>query len=162
MGNLSVCASVIPEREETTSGISTSVLSIDNNRYELSCPRAHRGLSNSLDRRWPFFRGWFGREFDMRLHVVFGSRGMTWLVLGIVPMGFFPRTPSFTNLSSVDAPDPLTGHSYLLHTLHDFEGTRGLDFVRKVPLPLTHSSDGLSSSVRNLMCRCPIHLLPPA
>jgi len=46
-------------------------------------------------------------------------------------MGFFPRTPSFTNLSSVDAPDPLTGHSYLLHTLHDFVGTGGLDFCER-------------------------------
>jgi len=56
-------------------------------------------------------------------------------------MGFLPRTRSFTNLSSVDAPDPLTGHSYLLHTLHDLVGTRGLTFVRSVPLPSTHSSD---------------------
>jgi len=41
-------------------------------------------------------------------------------------MGFFPRTASFTNLSFVDAPNPLTGHSYLLHTLYVFVGTRGL------------------------------------
>ena len=31
----------------------------------------------------------------------------------------------------MDAPDPLTGHSYLLHTPHDFEGTRGLTCVEK-------------------------------
>jgi len=62
----------------------------------------------------------------------------------------------------VDAPDPLTGHSYLLHTLHDLVGTRGLTFVRNVPLPATHSSDCLSSSVCNLMRRRPIHLLPLA
>jgi len=74
-------------------------------------------------------------------------------------MGFFPRTPSFTNLSFVDAPDPLSGHSYLLHTLHDLVGTRGLTFVRSVPLPSTHCSDWLSSSVCNLMRRGPIHLL---
>jgi len=98
----------------------------------------------------------------MRLHVVFWSSGITRLVLGIVPMGFFPRTPSFTNLSSVDAPDPLTGHSYLLHTLHDFVGPRGLTFVRNVLLPSTHSSDCLSSSACNLMSRRLIHLLPPA
>jgi len=77
-------------------------------------------------------------------------------------MGFFPWTPSFTNLSFVDAPDPLTGHSYLLHTLHDLVGTRGLTFVRNVLLPSTHSSDGLSSSVCNLMRRRPIHLRPLA
>jgi len=77
-------------------------------------------------------------------------------------MGFFPRTPSFTNLSFVDAPDPLTGHSYLLHTLHDLVGTRGLTFVRNVPLLSTHSSDCLSSSVCNFMRRRPIHLLPLA
>jgi len=74
-------------------------------------------------------------------------------------MGFFTRTPSFTNLSSVDAPDPLTGHSYLLHTLQDFLGTSGLTFVRKVPLLPTHSCDCLSSTVCNLMRRAPI-LLP--
>jgi len=98
----------------------------------------------------------------MRRHVVFWSSGIKRLVLGIVPMGFFPRTPSFTNLSSVDAPNPLTGHSYLLHTLRDYVGTRGLTFVRNVPLPSTHSSDCLSSSVCNLMRRGPIHLLPLA
>jgi len=80
-------------------------------------------------------------------------------VLGIEPIGFFPRTSSFTNLSSVDSPDPLTGHSYRLHTLHDFVGTRGLTFVQRVPLLSTHPSDHLSSSVCNCMRRRPIHLL---
>ena len=98
----------------------------------------------------------------MQLHVVFWSSGIIRLVLGIVPIGFFPRTPSFTNLSSVDSPDPLTGHSYRLHTLHDFVGTRGLTFVQNVPLPSTHSSDYLSSSVCNFMRRGPIHPLPLA
>jgi len=98
----------------------------------------------------------------MRLHVVFWSSGITRLVLGIVPMGFFPRTPSFTNLSSVDAPDQLTGYSYLLHTLHDFVGTSGLTFVRNILLPPTNSSDCLSSSVCNLMRRGPNHPVPPA
>jgi len=59
----------------------------------------------------------------------------------------------------VDSPDPLTGHSYRLHTLHDFVGTRGLTFVQNVPLPSTHSSDYLSSSVCNFMRRRPIHPL---
>jgi len=98
----------------------------------------------------------------MKLHLVFLSSGITRLVLVIVPIGFFPRTPSFTNLSSVDSPDPLTGHSYRLHTLHNFVGPRGLTFVRNVLLPSTHSSDCLSSSICNLMCRGPIHLLPHA
>ena len=98
----------------------------------------------------------------MQLHVVFWSSSITRLVLGIVPMGFFPRTPCFTNLSSVVAPDPLTGHSYLLHTLYNFVSTRGLTFVRNDPLPATHPSDCQSSSVCNLMHRRPIHLPQPS
>jgi len=110
------------------------------------------------------FFGWFRREFKLQLHVVFWSSSITRLVLGIVPIGFFPRTPSFTNLSSVDAPDPLTGHSYLLHTPHAFVpvGTRGLTCVQHVLLPSTQPSDCLSSSVCNLMRRRPIHLPPLA
>ena len=94
----------------------------------------------------------------MQLHLVFLSSGITRLVLEIVPIGIFPRTPSFTNLSSVDSPDPLTGHSYRLRTLHDFVGTRGLTLVRNVLLLSTHSSDCLSSRVCNFMRRLPIHL----
>ena len=103
------------------------------------------------------FVGWFRREFDMRLDVVFWPSGITRLVLGIIPMGLFPRTPSDTNLAVVDAPDRLTGNSYRLHTLHVFVGTRGLT-LKNVPLPSTHSSDLLFSSVCNLMLRRPIHL----
>jgi len=98
----------------------------------------------------------------MQLHLVFWSSGITRLVLGNVPIGIFPRTPSFTNLSSVDSPDPLTGHSYLLHTLHDFVDTSGLTFVQDIPLPSTDLSDRPSSRVCNLMRRRPIHLLPLA
>jgi len=58
----------------------------------------------------------------------------------------------------VDAPDPLTGHSCLLHTLHAFVGTRGLTFVQNVPLLPSHYFDCLSSSVCNLMRHRPIHL----
>jgi len=115
-----------------------------------------------LDRRWPFFFGWFRQEFGMQLNLLFLSSGITRLVLGIVPIGIFPRTASFTNLSSVDAPNPLTGHSYLLHTPHEFVVTRGLTCVQHVLLPSTHSFDYLSSSVCNLMRRGPIHLLPLA
>jgi len=117
---------------------------------------------NWLDTKWPIFFGWFGREFGMPLHIEFWSSGITRLVLGIVPMSFFPWTLSCTNWSFVDAPNPLTGHSYLLHTLHVFVGTRGLTSVQNVLLPLTNSSDCLSSSVCDIMCRCPIHLLPLA
>jgi len=98
----------------------------------------------------------------MRPHLVFGSSGITRLVLRIIPIGIFPRTPSFTNLSFVDAPHPLTGHSYLLHTPQDFVGTRRLAFARNVQLPSTLPSDCLSSSVCNLIRRCPIHLPPLA
>jgi len=98
----------------------------------------------------------------MQLHLVFLSSGITRLVHEIVPIDIFPRTPSFTNLSSVDSPDPLTGHSYRLHTLHDFVGTRGLTFALNVLLFSTHSSDSLSSSVCNLMRRRLIHLPPLA
>ena len=74
----------------------------------------------------------------------------------------FPSDSIFYHLFSVDSPDPLTGHSYLLHTLHDFVGTSGLTFVQNVPLPSTNLSNHLSSSVCNLMRRRPIHLLPLA
>ena len=115
-----------------------------------------------LDRRWTFFFHWFRREFGMQPHIVFRSSGIKRLVLGIVPIDFFPKTPSFTNLSSVDAPDPLTGHSYLLHTLPVFVSTRGLTFVQNVRLPSTDSFDFLFPSVCNLMRRRLMHLLPPA
>jgi len=74
-------------------------------------------------------------------------------------MSLFPRTPSFTNLSFVDALNLLTGHSYLRHTLQVFVGPSGLTLLQIVPLPSTHHSDWLSSSVCNLMRRCPMHLL---
>jgi len=98
----------------------------------------------------------------MHPNVVFWSSGLTRLVLGMVHMGLFPRPQSFTNLPFVDAPDPLTGHSCLLHTLHVFVGPRGLTFVQNVPLHSTQASDFLSSSVCNLMHRIPIHPPPPA
>jgi len=67
----------------------------------------------------------------MRQYILFLSSGITGLVLGITPIGFFPRTPSFTNVSFVDSPDPLTGHSVLLHILHVFVAKRGLTCIRK-------------------------------
>jgi len=65
-------------------------------------------------------------------------------------------------MSFVDSPDPLTGHSYLLHTLRIFVGKRGLKCMQNVVLSSTYSSDYLSSSVCNLMRHCPIHLIPLA
>jgi len=158
MVNLSVCASVIPDGVETTSGVSSSVYPLTTMVMNYLAPvliegsltrwteDGHSSLVGSVENST--------RDLD----VVFWSSGITRLVLGIVPMGFFPWTPSFTNLSSVDAPDPLTGHSCLLHTLHAFVGTRRLTFVQNVPLPSSHYSDCLSSSVCNLMRRRPIHL----
>jgi len=162
MANLSVCASFIPDGVETTSGVSSSVYPLTTMVTNYLAPVLVKGSVNSLDRRGPIFFGWFRREFGMRLHLVFWSSDITRLVLGIIPIRIFPRTPSFTNLSSVDSPDPLTGHSYRLHTLHDFVGTSGLTFVQNVPLLSTHSSDSQSSSVCNFMRRRPIHLLPLA
>jgi len=98
----------------------------------------------------------------MQPHVVFLSSCITGLVLEIAPMGFSPQTPSFTNVSFGDSPDPLTGHSHLLHALRIFVGKRGLTCMQNVPLHSTHSSDCLSSSVCNLMRSRPIHLLLPA
>jgi len=96
----------------------------------------------------------------MQLQVVFLASDITQLVLRIVPMGFVPRTPSFTNLSFGDAPDPLTGHSYLLHTLHVFVGTRGLTFVQMSRYLGPTLSTALSLSVSNIMGRSLIHRLP--
>jgi len=98
----------------------------------------------------------------MRAHVIFLSSDITWLVTGIAPLGFFPRTPSFYSLSFVDSRDPLTRHSYLLHILPVFVGKRGLTGMQSVPLPSTYSSTCLSSSVSHYMRRCPIHLPGPA
>ena len=162
MANLSVCAFIIPDGVETTSGVSSSIYPLTTMVTNYLALVLVEGSVNSLDRRLPFFFGWFRREFGMRLLLVFLSSGITRLVLGIVPIGIFPRTPSFTNLSSVDAPDPLTGHSYLLHTPHAFVLTRRLTCVQGVPLPLTYSYNCLSSSVCNLMRRRPIHLPPLA
>ena len=162
IANLSVFASIIPDGVEARSDVSSSVYPLTTmvTNYlalvlvEGSLTRWTEDGNSSL--------GWFRREFGMQLHLVFLSSGITRLVLGIVPIGFSPRTPSFTNLSFVDAPDPLTGHSYLLQNLHVFVRTRGLTFVQNVPLPLPHYSDCLSSSVCNLMRRRPISMTPLA
>ena len=66
----------------------------------------------------------------MRLHASFSFTGIIRLALGIKPMVLPPRTPSSTNLSFVDSPDPLTGHSILLHTLCSFVDKRGLTIAR--------------------------------
>jgi len=74
--------------------------------------------------------------------------------------GRLPSDSIFYQLVLCGCTHPLTGHSYLLHTLHDFVGTRGLTCVQGVLLHSTHSSDSLSSSVRSFMRRRPIHLPP--
>ena len=73
-------------------------------------------------------------------------------------MGFFPQSPSLTNRSFVNSPDPVTGHSQLLHTLPVFVGKRGVTWIQKVPLPSTDTSDCLSSSVSNIRYLPPIHV----
>jgi len=75
---------------------------------------------------------------------------------------FVPRTPSFANPSLPQSPGPVTGHSYLLHTLRIFVGKRGLTLIQKVPLHMPHPCDGLSSSVCSVMHHCLIHLFPLA
>jgi len=134
MVNLSVCAFIIPDGVETTSGVSSSVYPLTTmvTNY-LALVLVEGSLTRWTEEGQSSF-GWFRRESVMRPHLVFCSSGIRGLVHGIVPIGIFPRTPSFTNLSSVDSPDPLTGHSYLLRTLHDFVGMSGLTFVQNVPL----------------------------
>jgi len=46
-------------------------------------------------------------------------------------MGFFVQTLSVTNLSFLHARNPLTDHSYLLHTPCAFVHPRGLTFVQR-------------------------------
>jgi len=134
MAKLSVWAAVVLDGVETMSGVSSSIYplttmvtndlgpmltegSLTRWREDVQC-----SLVDSVE------------NVDMQPHVGFWSTGITRLVFRILPIGFFPRIPSFTNLSFVDAPDPPTGHSYLLHTLQVFVGTRGLTFVRKRPV----------------------------
>ena len=94
-------------------------------------PRGQRRYSNLLDRWWANFFGCFRWEFDIGPDIVLCSSGITWPALGIGQMGFFARTPSVTNLSFLDAPNPLTGHSYLLHTPCALVHTTGLTFVQR-------------------------------
>jgi len=160
MANLSVCGSVIPGSVETnSSSVSSSVYPLTTMIINYLATVLTEGSLTRWTEDGHSAFSWFRREFDLQLHVVFWSSGIIPLVLGIVPIGFCPRTPSFTNLSSVDQPDPLTGHRYLLHTLHDLVVTRGLTFVRNVPLYSTHPAYSLSSGVCNIMRRRPTH--PP-
>ena len=66
----------------------------------------------------------------MRLHISFSFTGIIRLALRIEPMVLPPWTPSSTNLSFLDSPDPLTGHSILLHALRGFVGKTGLTIAR--------------------------------
>jgi len=74
-------------------------------------------------------------------------------------MAVFPPSPCYTNVSFVDSPDPLTGHSYLLHTLHVFVGKRSLTCSHDDPEPSTYIFDMVSLRVCNIMRLCPVHLL---
>jgi len=77
-------------------------------------------------------------------------------------MGFFPRSPSFTNLSFLELPAPVTGDSYLLHTVRVFVGKRGLTYMQNIVSPSTYCSDGICSIVGDFIRRLPIHMLQPA
>jgi len=74
---------------------------------------------------------------------------------------FFPSDSIFYQPVLCGCNQSLTGHSYLLHTIHVFVGTRGLTFVQSVLLLSTHSSQWLSSSVCNLIRHRLIHLPRP-
>ena len=137
-------------------------LSIDSKDYELSCPHALQRQSNSPDRRWPFVFGWLSKEFVLWLNDIFLSSGIIQLVHQITPIGLFPRTPFFANQSIQDSPDPVTGHSSLLHTLHLFGLPRGLTCMQPVLLPSTNSPHCRSSSECSLMHHHPLRLLPLA
>jgi len=142
MANLSVCAFIIPDGVETTSGVSSSV-------YQLTTK-----VTNYL--AIVLVEGSLTRWTEDGQSSLVGS-----VENSVCNCISYSGLPALHDLS-VDAPDPLTGHSYLLHTLHDFVSTSGLTFVQNVPLLMTHTSDCLSSSVCNLMRRRPIHLLPLA
>jgi len=162
MANLSVCACIIPDGVETTSGVSSSVGPLTMMITNYLAPVLTEGSLTCCREDGPSALVGSVREFHMQLHVVFWSSGITSLVFRIIPMGFFPRTPSCTNLSFVNASDQLTRHTYLLHTLPVLVGTRGLTFVQSVRLPSTPSSNCLSSSVCNLLRHRPIDLPPLA
>jgi len=75
--------------------------------------------------------------------------------------GGFPSDSIFYQLVLCDSADPLTVHSYLLHTLHVFVDMRGIISEQSVLLPSTHSSDCRSSNVDHIMRRRPTHLPQP-
>jgi len=156
MVNLSVWARVIPDAVETTSGVSLSLYLLTEMimnylapvRYGCSLPcwteDGHSALVGSIE--------------NLVYDCISFSCLPAWLVLGIAPMGFFPLSSSFTNKFFVDSPDPLTGYSDLLHTLHVFVGQRDLTRMQSVPWLSTYSSYCWSSSVCNFMRRRPNHL----
>jgi len=162
MANLPVWAAVVPNGVETTSGVSSSIDPLTTMVMNDLGPMFTEGSLTRWSEDGQCSLVDSVENVDMQPHVGFWSTGITRLVFRIVPIGFFPRIPSFTNLSFVNAPDPLTGHSYLLHTLQVFVGTRGLTFVRNVPLPTTNSPNCLSLSVRSFMRRLPTPLHLPA
>jgi len=162
MINLSVCAVIIPDGVKSTSGVSSSGYPLTTMVTNYLAPvltegsltrwteDGHSSLVGSLENLTPNCMLYCGLP---ALHDLSSGSYLWASSLGL---------HLFTNLSFVDAPDPLPGHSFLLHTLHVLVGKRGLTFVRNVRLLSTHSSDHLSSSVCNLMRRGPIYLLPLA
>jgi len=159
MINLSVCAFIIPDGVKTTSGVSSSVYPLTTMVTNYLAPVLPEGsLTRWTEDGHSSLVG--SVENSTRNCMSYsGLPALHDLASGSYLWASFLRLHLFTNLSFVDAPDPLPGHSFLLHTLHVLVSTRGLTFVRNVRLLSTDSSDHLSSSVCNLMRRRPIHLL---
>jgi len=76
MTNVLANASVIPHGVETMSGARLTVYPLTAMVTNYLATVVTGGSFNLLGRRWPFFFGRFGREFDMRLHLVFRSSGI--------------------------------------------------------------------------------------
>jgi len=76
MANLSACAFIIPDGVETTSGVSSSVFPLTTmvTNY-LALVLAKGSLTRWTEDGQSSF-GWFRREFNSQLHVVFWSSGI--------------------------------------------------------------------------------------
>jgi len=68
-------------------------------------------------------------------------------------MALLPPTPSWTNMSFVDSPDPLTGHCYSLDTLHVFVGKRCQTGVK---MSCAHQPTLLPSCLRVSVTTCAV------
>jgi len=160
MAKISVCASVIPEGVETPSGVTPSVYWWTALVTNYLAPVVSGGSLTHYTEDGPSSLVASIENLASDCMLYSGLLALHDLSSGSHRRLFFPRASSFPNLAFVHAPDPLKGHSHLLHTLHVAVGTRGLTFVKNIPLLSTCCSDDVSSNVCNLLRRCPIYLLP--